>query len=133
MLPLASPRVRSVVPDICNICTLVILALSLLGCGSETSHGKAGKYPSMHSKSGFTIKKPTVSYPMEKIDIHVNQKLTGEDELEILLDGKTAAITDRNERFVSFRGPYNEGYHHIVLIKNGVRSNKTGLNVIAYH
>lgn len=133
MLPLASPRVRSVLPDKFIICTLIILALSLLGCGSETSRGKANQYPSMHSKSGFTIKKPTVSYPMEKVDIHVSEKLTSEDELEILLDGKTAAITDRNERFVSFRGPYKEGYHHIVLIKNGIRSNKTGINVIAYH
>ncbi|MGD9007164.1 MAG: hypothetical protein PVG41_04540 [Desulfobacteraceae bacterium] len=133
MLPLASPRVRNVLPDKRIICGLIILALSLLGCGGETGHVKADKYPSMHSKSGLTIKKPTVSYPMEKVDIHVSQKLTGEDKLEILLDGKTAAITDRNERFVSFRGPYNEGYHHIVLIKNGVRSNKTGLNVIAYH
>jgi hypothetical protein len=133
MMPLASRRVRSVLPDKRIICSLIILALSLLGCGSEISHGKANKYPSMHSKTGFTIKKPPVSYPMEKVDIHVSEKLTNEDELEILLDGKTAAITDRNEQFVSFRGPSNEGYHHIVLIKNGIRSNKTGMNVIAYH
>jgi hypothetical protein len=130
---LAGPRVRSFLPNKRIICTLIILALCLLGCGSETNHRKANKYPSMHSKTGFTIKKPPVSYPMEKVDIHVSEKLTNEDELEILLDGKTAAITDRNEQFVSFRGPYKEGYHQIVLIKNGIRSNETGINVIAYH
>jgi hypothetical protein len=133
MMPLASPRVRSVLPDNRIICTLIILALALLGCGSETSHGKANKYPYTHSKTEFTIKKPTVSYPMEKVDIFVSEKLTNEDELEILLDGKTAAVTNRNEQSVSFRGPVNEGYHQIVMIKNGIRSNKTGINVIAYH
>lgn len=133
MMHPASRRVRNVLPDQLIIGILIILAFSLLGCGSETSHDKANQYPSMHSKTGFTIKKPTVAYPMEKVDIYISEKLTGEDELEILLDGKTASITDRNEQSVSFRGPLNEGHHQIVLIKNGIRSNKTGLNVIAYH
>ncbi|MGD9366551.1 MAG: hypothetical protein PVH87_12710 [Desulfobacteraceae bacterium] len=133
MMHPASRRVRDVLPDKFFIGILIILAFGLLGCGSETSHGQANQYPSMYSKTGFTIKKPPVSYPMEKVDIYVSEKLTSEDELEILLDGKTASITDRNEQSVSFRGPFNEGHHQIVLIKNGIRSNKTGINVIAYH
>lgn len=133
MIHQANRKARNVLPGKLIIGVLIILAYSLLGCGSETSQGKASQYPSTHSKTGFTIKKPPVAYPMEKVDIYVSEKMTSEDQLEILLDGKTASITARNEQSVSFRGPYNEGYHQIVLIKNGKRSNKAGINVIAYH
>jgi hypothetical protein len=133
MMHPASGSARSVAPDKLIIGIFVILAFGLLGCGGETGRGKAHPYPSMHSKSGFTIKKPAVAYPMEKVDLYVSEKLTGEDELELLLDGKTVSIADRKEQSVSFRGPHNEGHHRIVLIKNGVRSNQTGINIIAYH
>lgn len=133
MIHSASRRVRDALPDKVIIGILIMLAFGLSGCSREASQGKANPHSSMHSKTGFTIKKPPVSYPMEKVDIHVSEKLTSEDELEILLDGKTASITDRNEQSVSFRGPLDEGHHQIVLIKNGIRSNKTGINVIAYH
>ena len=133
MIHPADRRGRDALPYKLFIGILIILAFGPLGCGSETNHGEANPYPSMHSKADFTIKKPTVSYPMEKVHIYVSEKFTSDDELQILLDGKTVPITDKNEQSVSFRGPFDEGHHQIVLIKNGIRSNTTGLNVIAYH
>ena len=55
MMQLASRRVRYVLPDKRIICALIILAMSLLDCGSDTSHGNANKYPTMHSKTGLNV------------------------------------------------------------------------------
>jgi hypothetical protein len=133
MIDLACRRNHYYLPGKLFICVLVLLAFCLSGCGEKIKHSEVDKNASLYSKSGFTIKKPSVCYPMQKVIVGLDTKLTNGDELALLVNGKKVDIIDTDEQSISFRAPFKVGHHKIILVKNGKPSNKSGFNVIAYH
>jgi hypothetical protein len=133
MMNLACRRNHQFSPGKLFISVLVLLAFCLSGCGEKIKQSEVNKNGSLYSKSGVTIKKPSVCYPMQKVIVGLDTKVTNGDEFALLVNGKKVDIIDTDEQSISFRAPFKVGHHKIILVKNGKPSNKSGFNVIAYH